>query len=146
MRKILTTCAALLLVISCGPQKMIEHLELESEGVSLALDVSADREDTRQLNGKLRVVNSGTGMAEYGNFRLFLDADGQQAVTSVKTRTANAQVDTRNIHLSPGDTLHFFVFWKFTQDVNFQRATLKLNYLSAPPESTAPADSTVATP
>ncbi len=117
------------LAVSCAQKKTIESLELSHGGLRISLKISPDRESASLVNGKLKVVNSGTSMTQYGNYRLFLDADGRQVVTTVKTKQATARVDTKPVHLSPGDSLDFFVDWDFGDPVDFQKAVFTLHYV-----------------
>jgi hypothetical protein len=136
-----TLIAAALLAASCtqtGRSPLIKELALEQDGLSFHLAVSPDRDDPTTINGKLRVVNAASDLREYGNSRLFLLVDGHSLPTTVKTSTGSAHADSRLVHLTPGDTLHFFAYWKFDSKVNFAKAVFGLNYLASP---AAPADS-----
>jgi hypothetical protein len=129
MKRTLCLLCVCALAVSCGPKSMIQHLSLEHDGLRISLGISADNTNPSVVNGKLRVVNASSNMMEYGNYRLFLEADGRQVVTSVMTRQATAYVDTKPVHLSPGDSLDFFVAWDFGAKVNFRKAAFKLHYV-----------------
>jgi hypothetical protein len=129
MKRWLIVLPVVLLMVSCAKKKTIENLELRHKGLHLLLGISPDRENVSLINGKLKVVNRGTSMEKYGNYRLFLDIDGKQVVTTVKTRQATAHVDTKPVHLSPGDSLDFFVEWDFGGKVDFNKASFTLHYV-----------------
>lgn len=132
--------SAIVLFCSCGPQKMIEHLETDVDGLHIVLDISPNREQPSLLNGKLRVANNSMSMLDYGNFRLFLEADSKQVVTAMRSRgTVVAQADTKPVFLSPGDSLSFNVEYDFGEKVNFNKAAFKLHYLSAQNQPSIPA-------
>ncbi len=120
--------AALVLLASCSKKKTIEHVELLDDNLTFTLDISPDREKPDRINGKLKVVNSSIDMVKYGNFQLFLEAEDKRAETRVKTSQANAMADKRLLHLSPGDTLHFFAHWDYGDKVDFGKSDFNLVY------------------
>ena len=129
MNRCLAACCLALLTVSCAQKKTIEQLELTHGGLRISLAISPDRENPALINGKLKVINRGTGMTPYGNYRLFLEADDRQVVTTMKTKGAAAHVDSRPVTLSPGDSLDFFVEWEFDHHINFNKATFMLHYI-----------------
>jgi hypothetical protein len=128
MTCLLFIAASMASLVVCGPKKITEDVSLRDDGLDIDLTISADREVPNRINGKLRIVNSSADMLKYGNFQLFLGADNQEAVTTVKTTKANAMADQRLLHLSPGDTLHFIAHWDYADKVDFQNAAFKLRY------------------
>jgi hypothetical protein len=129
MKRWIAAVTIAVVAVSCAQKKTIEELKLDHDGLNMTLRISPDRANPSLINGKLKVVNSGTSMAQYGNYRLFLDADGRQVVTTVKAKQATAHVDTKPVHLSPGDSLDFFVSWDFGSPVNFSKAVFALHYV-----------------
>jgi hypothetical protein len=121
----------MLLLASCAHKgnPLVKELALEQSGLSIHLALSSDHNDPTIINGKLRVANAASDMRTFGNSRLFLTLDGHSLPTTVKTSTGTAHADSRLVHLTPGDTLQFFAYWKFDAKVNFARASFGLQYV-----------------
>lgn len=127
-KSLLVALAALFVATGCGPRKKVIDLQLLDDHLTFQLKISPDRENPQLINGKLSVVNSSTDFVKYGNFQLFLECDGKRAATGIKSDKATAMADTRLVHLSPGDSLGYFVAWDFGEKVNFGKAEFSLAY------------------
>ncbi|MBD3240779.1 MAG: hypothetical protein GF331_09360 [Chitinivibrionales bacterium] len=130
--------ATLMVFSSCSKKNNVEHVQLLDENLTFTLDISPDREKPDRINGKLKVVNSSIDLVKYGNFQLFLEAADMRAETHVKTSQATAMADHKLLHLSPGDTLHFFAHWDYDDNINFDKSDFELVYdptIKAPEEA-----------
>jgi hypothetical protein len=129
LRRLVIIAFALATILGCTQQHPVKNLQLQSHGLTFKLGLSKDDADKHRIVGKLVVLNIETSVRQYGNFRLTLDAQGEQCITRVDAPAGtSSMVDERLIALMPGDSLEFFAFWTYTKPINFARTTFELFY------------------
>jgi hypothetical protein len=113
----------------CANETNLRTVKAENAGLAFRADISAERTDQSKIIGQLHITNYSGRIAEYGNFQLFLTANGTEVPTYLKSDIKGSQFDTALTALNPNDSLTFFVEWDLDEKIDFNDAQFGLRYI-----------------